>query len=137
MVQNPKRAMASWKLWAFGTVGGAVAVVAILSLTTLFPRPPGTQRGPIPQMPPVGSLVPVSHYAIKHIYPHDTEAFTEGLEYYEGFLFEGTGLEGHSTLRQVELTTGRVVQQTMLPQEYFGEGITLWGADIIQLTLKS
>jgi len=70
-------------------------------------------------------------------YPHDPEAFTEGLVFANGFLYESTGLYGKSTLRQVELETGRIVKRYELPSLYFGEGMTLWGASLIQLTWKS
>jgi glutamine cyclotransferase len=76
-------------------------------------------------------------YKIVHTYPHDPDAFTQGLLYYEGFLYEGTGLYGKSSLRKVELTTGKVVQRLDLPAAYFGEGITLWKDKLIQLTWQS
>jgi glutaminyl-peptide cyclotransferase len=74
---------------------------------------------------------------VKHIYPHDAQSFTQGLEYRAGVLYEGTGVNGQSTLRKVDLTTGRVLEQTSLPRTYFGEGITLWHDSIIQLTWQS
>jgi glutaminyl-peptide cyclotransferase len=70
-------------------------------------------------------------------FPHDRGAFTQGLDYFEGQLYEGTGLNGRSTIRRVELATGKVLQQAALPWEYFGEGITLWQGKLIQLTWKS
>jgi glutamine cyclotransferase len=69
-------------------------------------------------------------------YPHDVNAFTEGLVYEDSFFFESTGLNGNSTLRKVELETGRTLQSRSLPNEFFGEGITLIGDRIIQLTWK-
>jgi len=78
-----------------------------------------------------------SGYKIVHTYPHDREAFTQGLLYHEGFLYEATGLEGKSSLRKVELTTGKVLQRVDLPGAYFGEGIALWKDKLIQLTWKS
>jgi len=71
------------------------------------------------------------------VYPHDPRAFTQGLEYRDGFLYEGTGLEGHSSLRKVELQTGRVLQETQLESDYFGEGITVFQDRILQLTWRS
>ncbi|WP_295456379.1 glutaminyl-peptide cyclotransferase [uncultured Thiodictyon sp.] len=67
-------------------------------------------------------------------FPHDTNAFTQGLAYCDGELYEGMGLNGRSSIRRVELATGTVLQQHDLPWRYFGEGITLWGDKLIQLT---
>ena len=89
------------------------------------------------RLPPVGSRVPVSRYVVTHSYPHDRRAFTQGLEYRDGVLFEGTGLHGESTVRKVEIATGRVLSRTSLPPEYFGEGITTWASTILQLTWQS
>jgi glutaminyl-peptide cyclotransferase len=76
-------------------------------------------------------------YQVVHVYPHDRNAFTQGLEFRAGFLYEATGLNGHSTLRKVKLETGEVVQQISLPPEYFGEGITVINQQIIQLTWRA
>lgn len=76
-------------------------------------------------------------YAIVNTYPHDTNAFTEGLVYSDGFLYESTGLNGNSTLRRVDLTTGNVLQEYTLPTQYFGEGIAVVNNTIIQLTWQS
>ncbi len=76
-------------------------------------------------------------YEVVNIYPHDPGAFTQGLTYRDGFLYEGTGLFGASSLRRVELETGRVLQQYNLPSEYFGEGIAVWGDEIFQLSWLS
>ena len=73
-------------------------------------------------------------YEIVNTYPHDPNAFTQGLVYEDGFLYEGTGLEGHSSIRKVDLKTGKVLQIYHLPDEYFGEGITIFGDKLIQLT---
>jgi glutaminyl-peptide cyclotransferase len=77
---------------------------------------------------------PVYGYKVVKSYPHDPEAFTQGLFFHDGFLFEGTGLRGRSSIRKVELTTGKVVHQVDLPPEIFGEGITRWGDRLIALT---
>jgi glutamine cyclotransferase len=71
---------------------------------------------------------------VLHVYPHDRSAFTQGLEYHDGFLYEGTGLEGHSRLRKEVLETGKVLQETQLSSDYFGEGITVLHNRIFQLT---
>ncbi len=75
-------------------------------------------------------------YQVVHVYPHDREAFTQGLEYRGGFLYEGTGLEGKSSLRKVKLETGQVVQKLNLMPLYFGEGITVLNQQIVELTWK-
>ena len=76
-------------------------------------------------------------YRVVKTYPHDRTAFTQGLEYRDGFLYEGTGLTGRSSLRKVELATGRVIQRYDLPQPFFGEGITVVNQQILELTWQS
>lgn len=73
-------------------------------------------------------------YEIVHTFPHDRSAFTEGLIYLEGYLLESTGLNDQSTLRKVELETGKVIKQISLPSQYFGEGIGVFNGKIFQLT---
>jgi glutamine cyclotransferase len=81
--------------------------------------------------------VPEYTYKIVKVYPHDPEAYTQGLVYKDGFFYEGTGLNGRSSLRKVRLETGEVVQRVDLPPEFFGEGIVLLGGKIFQLTWKA
>src|SRR6266446_154258 len=81
--------------------------------------------------------LPVSTYRVVRTYPHDSKAFTQGLQYVDGFLYEGTGLKGNSSIRKVKLETGEVVQRRDLARAYFGEGITVWKSDLIQLTWQS
>ncbi|MBN1972711.1 MAG: glutaminyl-peptide cyclotransferase [Sedimentisphaerales bacterium] len=76
-------------------------------------------------------------YQVINTFPHDPNAFTQGLVYADGFLYESTGLEGRSSIRKVELETGKVVQIYNLPDKYFGEGITIFEDKIIQLTYQS
>ena len=76
-------------------------------------------------------------YEVVHTYPHDPAAFTEGLFYLDGFLYESTGLEGQSSVRKVRLETGEVVQKYDLPAQYFGEGIINWKDRLIQLTYRT
>jgi len=80
---------------------------------------------------------PIYSYRIINTYPHDSQAFTQGLIYQNGFLYESTGLHGQSSLRQVELETGRVRKIHSLKNSYFGEGMTLWQDKLIQLTWQS
>lgn len=77
---------------------------------------------------------PVQGFRVITSYPHDPNAFTQGLLYHGGELYESTGLYGESTLRRVELETGRVLQQIRLPPQYFGEGLALVGDELVQLT---
>jgi glutamine cyclotransferase len=76
-------------------------------------------------------------YRVKQTYPHDPGAFTQGLVYEDGFFFEGTGLYGRSSLRKVVPETGEVTRMHPLESRYFGEGITIFGNRIIQLTWVS
>jgi len=80
---------------------------------------------------------PVSTFKVIHTYPHDPQAYTQGLVYHNGFLYEGTGLYGRSSLRKVKLETGEVLQRIDLDPKYFGEGIALYKNEIVQLTWKS
>jgi len=86
---------------------------------------------------PATPQTPQYGYQTLHVYPHDRAAFTQGLEFRAGFLYEGTGLEGRSTLRKVKLETGEVLQQINLAPEFFGEGITVVNQQIIELTWRS
>lgn len=80
---------------------------------------------------------PVYGYEIVNTYPHDPAAFCQGLAFRDGFLYEGTGRYGQSSLRQVDLKSGRVLKFTSLNSRLFGEGITFSGDDIVQLTWRS
>jgi glutaminyl-peptide cyclotransferase len=87
--------------------------------------------------PATPAEVPEYTYDVVHVYPHDREAFTEGLFYLDGYLYEATGLPNHSFVRKVKPETGEVLQQHDLPQDIFGEGIIKWKDKIYQLTYKS
>lgn len=78
--------------------------------------------------------IPRYTYQIINAYPHDPNAFTQGLVYEDGVFYEGTGLRGQSSLRRVDVTSGEVQQMNSLDDPYFGEGITVWEDRIIQLT---
>jgi glutaminyl-peptide cyclotransferase len=86
---------------------------------------------------PVPAAVPIYGYDVVHTYPHDTSAFTEGLFYLNGYLYESTGLEQHSSIRKVRLETGEVLQKRDVPAQYFGEGIVNWKDRLISLTWRS
>jgi glutamine cyclotransferase len=84
-----------------------------------------------------GSPVPVYGYRVTRSYPHDRQAYTQGLVYHEGVLYEGTGLNGRSSIRKVRLETGEVLQIRPLDREHFGEGIVIWKNALVQLTWRS
>jgi len=79
----------------------------------------------------------VDGYRVVNAYPHDSAAYTQGLIYADGFLFESTGLKGQSTIRKVDLETGRIIQKHSLDQTYFAEGLTKWEDKLVQLTWQS
>lgn len=83
------------------------------------------------------SASPVYTYKIVNIYPHDSGAFTQGLVFNKGFLYESTGLYGRSSLRKAKLDTGEVLQITRLDDKFFGEGLTIYNGRLIQLTWRS
>ena len=111
----------------------AVAIIAIALLAGCVekeaPLPNGTLNST--------DTTPVYGYNMVNTYVHDQNAFTQGLVFADGYLYEGTGNYGNSTLRKVELETGKVVKLYSLPDQFFGEGITLWGDTLIQLTWRS
>ena len=80
---------------------------------------------------------PVYTYQVVTSYPHDPEAFTQGLFVTDGQMYESTGLEGHSTIRRVDLATGRVLQRAAIDSQYFGEGIAAVGGRLYQLTWRN
>lgn len=81
-----------------------------------------------------GPAAPAATASVLHEYPHDTAAFTQGLVYHDGYFFESTGRTGHSSLRQVEIATGRVLRQKAVGERYFAEGLALYGGHLYQLT---
>jgi glutaminyl-peptide cyclotransferase len=122
---------------------------ALMTLATSRPAPTSTVQAAVATevptaTPPVATLFPLIRaervpaptytYRVVAAYPHDPSAFTQGLQWHEGNLYEGTGLYGRSSLRRVDLATGTVLQQVDLPAQYFGEGITVLGDRIFQLT---
>jgi glutamine cyclotransferase len=104
-----------------------VTFVAVLMISQGF----GTAQAP------AGAALPTYRYTIAATYPHDPNAFTQGLQYLDGFLYEGTGLNGRSSIRKVKLETGAVVQRREIATQYFGEGITIWKSTLVQLTWQS
>jgi glutamine cyclotransferase len=76
-------------------------------------------------------------YRVIHAYPHDRQAFTQGLVYLDNHLYESTGLNGHSSLRMEDAATGSILKLLPVPDKYFAEGLTDWGSTLIQLTWES
>jgi len=103
------------------TVRVALALLAVLAVrpAAADPSPPALLRAEVLES-----------------YPHDPEAFTQGLLLHDGALYESTGLYGHSSVRKVELATGKVLQRVDLPPNLFGEGLALVGDKLVQLTWR-
>jgi glutamine cyclotransferase len=100
-------------------------------LTAAFPE---TSKGEVSNQ---NRIIPVYSYRIVKTFPHDQEAFTQGLVFDHGVLYEGTGLRGRSELRKVAIPSGKVLKRIKLPGRFFGEGITIYKEKVIQLTWKS
>ena len=83
------------------------------------------------------AAIPTYDFKVVRSYPHDTQAFTEGLLYRDGFLYESTGLNGKSSIRKVNLESGKVLQSKDIPPQYFGEGLTVWGDTLVGLTWQT
>ncbi len=114
------------------------AIVSFLAAALIFLQP-GLVRPEVrlPSAGPKTVSLPVYGYRVVNVYPHDRRAYTQGLIWCDGFLYEGTGLNGASGVRKVRLESGRVVEQRSLDRQYFGEGITEWGGRLLQLTWNS
>ncbi|MBI1345214.1 glutaminyl-peptide cyclotransferase [bacterium] len=111
----------SQRRWIY-SAGGVIAIVVMaLATTTAFPR---------------DQSLPVSGFRVVATYPHDPQAFSQGLAIAHGQLYEGTGQYGSSSLRKIELATGQSEQVVPLHRNYFGEGIAILNNQIFQLTWK-
>ena len=88
-----------------------------------------------PQAP--APTLPIYGYTVVRSYAHDPGAFTQGLQFVDGVLYEGTGLNGRSSIRRVNLESGNVLKQHNIDEKYFGEGITVFGTDLFELTWQS
>lgn len=108
-----------WRLFLF----------LFLGLSLLACRQPETYQA--------SDTTPVASYRVVQSYPHDPEAFTQGLLFHQGYLYESTGLYGQSTLRRVKLETGEVKHAVPLDAALFGEGLALWQDQLIQLTWQA
>jgi len=107
----------------------AVATLALTAAIVFTNLTPIAQKAPVP--------TPVSSYRVVKIYPHDRRAFTQGLQFVNGVLYEGTGLTGQSTIRKVKLENGEVLQEHKIDPRIFGEGIVVWKDSLIQITWQS
>lgn len=115
------------------TVDTPAPTAAVIAPETPAEQPPET---PLSNPQPVAPATSYT-YRIVRTYPHDIGAFTEGLVYQDGLLYESTGIEGQSSVRIVNLSTGKPINITNLPPEIFGEGIALFDGKIIQLSWKN
>lgn len=112
--------------------------VATQPVATAYPAPPAVEAQVEAAYPAAENSTQIYSYRILNAYPHDPNAFTQGLIYTtDGVLYEGTGLRGRSSLRRVDLLTGEVQQLHALDDAHFGEGITLFENKIYQLTWQS
>lgn len=114
----------------------APTATSTATATATATPPPVEATAPAADSAPTGS-VPTFTYRVVQTYPHDPKAFTQGLIFEDGLFYEGTGLRGQSTLRKVAVESGQVLQQIDLAPEYFGEGITVFGDKLYQLTWQS
>lgn len=117
-------------------------VLAIgLLFATVFPEHLNSSNRHSPQRHNTGaesaSAIPVYTYEVINVYPHDRNAYTQGLIFDDGAFIEGTGLYRRSSLRRVAIETGSVLKYRELPPHLFGEGVTIFGDKIIQLTWRS
>src|SRR5262245_34186411 len=119
------------RIWII--VIGLLAVATIPVILLKLRRPTTAPPTPVAvrKTQPVGSLF---GYEIVNEYLHDTEAYTQGLIYIDGFLYESTGITGRSSLRKVRLETGEIIQQRAVDPGDFAEGLTEWRGRLLQLT---
>lgn len=119
------------------TFVNVILLLVVVSMIGFLAAPYLTNRQspPPPDTPP--EVPGASDYIVVNTYPHDPDAFTQGLSYHEGFLYEGTGQYKSSSIRKTNLETGEVLQIVPLDDSLFGEGIAIRGDEIIQLTWLS
>jgi glutaminyl-peptide cyclotransferase len=111
-----------------------VPFVRFAMLMALFASWSGLGGAAVTQVP---AGLPMFGYQVVGSYPHDPQAFTQGLQYVDGVFYEGTGLHGRSSIRKVKIETGEVLQKRDLSAEHFGEGITVWRDELVELTWQS
>lgn len=111
----------------------AAATLLLAASCSDAPTPDNTPATPAPPPEPAAAVI---SYNIVNTYPHDAAAFTEGLEYHDGMLYESIGQYGKSDVRTVDLTSGKVLKATRMDNKYFGEGMTLLNGKLYQLTYR-
>jgi glutaminyl-peptide cyclotransferase len=109
-----------------------VIYLALITVAVALACARGTTTQGSPQ-----AVVPSLDYAIVHTYPHDPDAFTQGLLFHDGFMYESTGRNGFSSVRKVRLETGEVLRRVDVPEMYFAEGLALAGRRLVQLTWQA
>jgi glutamine cyclotransferase len=120
------------------TLSGGEVPTGVTGLRTKVFLSGGVTESHSRQITFLSDVAPVEYgYHVVNAYPHDPEAYTQGLQYADGWLYEGTGNYGHSSLRRVALETGEIKQVRNLDESFFGEGITVFGERIYQLTYRS
>lgn len=131
-----------FSIWAF--LVASITAVAAGGWSLLHPSPVALVRENAPVQTVSSKPAPTEFvrakatvFKVVKSYPHDQNAFTQGLLWHEGALYEGTGREGHSEVRKVDLQSGRVLRQSPLPKEVFGEGLVLSDNRLIQITWQS
>jgi len=108
-----------------------------VSLRIILRFPDGKEEVHSTRLRLTSDIVPENYrFIVKRTYPHDKRAYTQGLEYKDGFLYEGTGKYGESSLRKVDLATGEIIKFKNLSSDLFGEGITLINNQIYQITYR-
>jgi glutaminyl-peptide cyclotransferase len=110
--------------WGLIVIAGAASVTLGAGAP---PQAPATRQAPLP----------VHGYRVVKAYPHDPNAYTQGLVFRDGFLYESTGQHGRSSIRRVKLETGEVVQRRDVDRAHFGEGLAHWKGELVQLTWQS
>jgi len=119
------------------SVAGCLLISAVAIACAAAPAPPPpAQTAQTAQVAaaPRAAAVPVHGFDVVRAYPHDSAAFTQGLVYRDGFLYESTGLQGQSTLRKLQIDSGRVLQRREVAPDVFAEGLTIWNNTLVQLT---
>ena len=114
----------AWTAVVVMSIGGAIFLLLNLTGTPTLK----------PAVPLSSEPAPVRKFEVVAEYPHDPQALTQGLIYRGGFLYESTGRQGQSSIRKVDLKTGRVIQQRAVDNRFLGEGLTDWQGQLIQLT---
>ena len=112
----------------------SLKVAYITAFTLAIAAALGATPGPTKR---ASASAPVAGYRVVHVFPHDPGAFTQGLVYADGVFYEGTGLNRRSTVRKVRLDNGEVLQVQKVEDQYFGEGIAVWGHTIFEITWQS